>query len=148
MREIVGVLHCVEPVPRSTGVPMARFEPVQTAWATSRPPSMAMEAREIVKCLILAYGKGVSGCSGCEKHVFLQTSVGDSRLDFIEVTSIIARVAACRAWALRSTSPLLHVRLIQWLSLIQQVISYRKGACSERRAAALEFLHVQFKPQH
>lgn len=77
MRETGVVLHCVEPVPRSTGVPMARFEPVQTAWATSRPPSMAMEASEMVKCLILADGKGVylTGCSGCENHVFLQTSV-------------------------------------------------------------------------
>lgn len=54
--EFGDALHCVEPVPRSDGVPMARFEPVQTAWAMSKPPSMAMEAREIVEYLIVACG--------------------------------------------------------------------------------------------
>lgn len=75
MPGIGGVSHCVEPVPRSAGVPMARFEPAQTAWAMSNPPSMAMEAREIVEGLILVCGNRtrLTGCSGDKKHVFLES---------------------------------------------------------------------------
>lgn len=69
VQAIGDVLHCVNPVPRSFAVPMARLEPVQTAWAMSKPPSMATDAREIVKDLILSGNNQtlLAGYSGDEK---------------------------------------------------------------------------------
>lgn len=93
----IGVVsHCVEPVPRSTGVPMARFEPAQTALAMSKPPSMAIEAREIVEGLILVCGNRthLSCCSGDKKHVFPEKPSDDIRVDFIYLNSLHAHVHA------------------------------------------------------
>lgn len=96
MPGIGGVSHCVEPVPRAAGVPMARFEPAHTAWAMSKPPSMAMEAREIGEGLILVCGNRtrLKGCSGDKKHVLPEKPSGDNRFDFIYLTSLHAHLHA------------------------------------------------------
>lgn len=91
-------LHCVEPVPRFTGVPMARFEPVQTALAMSKPPSMAIEAREIVESLILTcdYRTHLVGCPGDEEYVqWIPVVIAGSTLYFQTcLWSLIARLSA------------------------------------------------------
>lgn len=147
-------IHCVEPVPRSFAVPMARTEPVQTAWAMSKAPSMAMEAREIVDDLMLAggYQTRLTGSSAGWRECFVPSECRRQARLYSFWLCPIGRVHAEKAWSRWSTFSLLPSGLIQSPFLFQRVISYntvvcpgRRLLCSSRRGS---YIDVQFKPQH
>lgn len=78
---------------------MARFEPVQTALAMSKPPSMAIEAREIEESLILADDERMHlvDCSGDEEYLLLRLPVvipGPTLYFRTCLWSLIARLSA------------------------------------------------------